>query len=161
MNEARTPKLLGALLAAALVFTGYPARSVADPAADAAALQDQMRQMQQRLDDLNRQLQALKQQQQQQKQARKQQQQHQHQPQQQPPPAPAVAQAKPAAPAEPKFEKFLKGFYGTLDVSLDDTTKGMEGMSAYHIANGGVGPGLDLTNPKGPPVGKVGWEPSL
>ncbi|HET9331186.1 MAG TPA: hypothetical protein VFO23_11710 [Steroidobacteraceae bacterium] len=149
MNEARTPKLLGALLAAVLVLVGYPARSVADPAADAAALQDQMRQMQQRLDDLSRQLQTLKQQQQQQ------------QAQQQAPPAPAVAQAKPAAPAEPKFEKFLKGFYGTLDVSLDDTTKGMDGMIAYHIANGGLGPGLDLTNPKGPPVGKVGWEPSL
>ena len=29
------------------------------------------------------------------------------------------------------FEKFVKGFYGTLDVSLDDATKGMDGFVAY------------------------------
>jgi len=32
-------------------------------------------------------------------------------------------------PAEPKFEQFLKGFYGTLDVSFDDTTKGINGLT--------------------------------
>jgi predicted porin len=73
-------------------------------------------------------------------------------------PAPAVAAA---APPEPKFEKFLKGFYGTLDVSFDDTTKGMKDMIAYHIQNGGTGPGLDYTNPKGPPVGLVNYMPAL
>jgi len=147
MIDSRASKLVGAVLAAALLLAGYPGRSLADPAADAAAMQEQMRQMQQRLDELNRQLQALKQQQQQQTTAA--------------PAAPAVAQAKPAAPAEPKFDKFLKGFYGTLDVSLDVTTKGMDDMVAYHIENGGLGPGLDYNNPKGTPVGKVGWEPSL
>ena len=70
----------------------------------------------------------------------------------------------PALPSEPKFEKFLKGFYGTLDVSFDDTTKGMDGKVAYHIQNGGLGPGLDYTNPKNGgagPVGRVGYMPAL
>jgi predicted porin len=146
MIDAKAPKLLGALLTAVFLLAGFPARSLADPASD--ALQEQMRQLQQRLDDLNRQLQALKQQQQ-------------AQPQQPAPQAPAVAQAKPAAPPEPKFDKFIKGFYGTLDASFDVTTKGMDDMIAYHIENGGLGPGLDLTNPKGGPVGRVGWEPAL
>jgi hypothetical protein len=146
MIDFRASKLAGAVLAAALLLTGYPGRSLADPAADAAAMQEQMRLMQQRLDELNRQLQALKQQQQQQTTAA--------------PAAPAVAQAKPAAPAEPKFEKFLKGFYGTLDVSLDATTKGMEDMVAYHIRTVAWGLGLISTTPKDS-GGKVGWEPSL
>ena len=89
MIDSRASKLVGAVLAAALLLAGYPGRSLADPAADAAAMQEQMRQMQQRLDELNRQLQALKQQQQQTTAAPA------------APAAPAVAQAKPAAPAEP------------------------------------------------------------
>jgi predicted porin len=108
-----------------------------------------MRQMQQKLDDLSKQLQALKQQQQAQQQAAA-----------PGPQAPTQAKAAPA-PAEPRFDKFIKGFYGTLDVSLDEATKGMDGMIAYHIQNGGTGPGLDFTNPKGPPTGQVGWEPQL
>jgi len=149
MIDARAPRFLGAALTAVLILSGYPALALADPAADAAALQEQMRQMQQRLDELTKQLQALQKQQQQQA-------------QQAAASGPAApAQAKAAAPAEPKFDKFIKGFYGTLDVSLDEATKGMDGMIAYHIENGGLGPGLDFTNPKGPPAGKVGWEPQL
>ena len=54
------------------------------------------------------------------------------------PPAPAVAQGMPVptpkpaakeASREPLFEKFLKGFYGTLDVSFDDVTKGIDRKS--------------------------------
>ncbi len=92
---------------------------------------------------------------------------------QQAPPPPAAAAAVPApakkeAPAEPLFEKFAKGFYGTLDVSLDDTTKGMNGFVAY---------GYDLVDPTNPnsgyvrhtspkaggagPVGRVGYMPAL
>ena len=82
------------------------------------------------------------------------------------PAAPATAPAAGPAvakelPAEPKFDKFMKGFYGTLDVSFDDTTKGMKDMIAYHIQNGGTGPGLDYTNPKGPPTGLVNYMPAL
>src|SRR5579862_3668917 len=149
MNRLCAPrKILGALLAGALLFTGCCEPGFAQQATDPAALQEQLRNLQRQLDQLNQQMQALKQQQAQ--------------------PAPAAAAAAPPPPVakalpppEPKFEKFLKGFYGTVDVSLDYTTKGMEGMTAYHIENGGLGPGLDYNNPKGGPVGAVGWQPAL
>ena len=84
-----------------------------------------------------------------------------------PPPAgtgPAVAKE---APKEPKFEKFLSGFYGTLDVSVDYTTKGMDGFVAYHYNP------VDPTDPNSPnvrgsaknggagPVGNVGYQLAL
>jgi predicted porin len=65
------------------------------------------------------------------------------------------------------FEKFASGFYGTLDVSLDDTTKGINGLVAYHYAPVGASPygpyQIDPTNPspKGGPVGRVGYMPAL
>src|SRR5215468_2890504 len=120
MNRLCAPrKALGAILAGALVFTGCCGPSFAQQATDPAAMQEQLRNLQQQLDNLNRQMEALKQQQQKQAAAAAAQ------------PPPPVAKAAPAAPpAEPKFEKFLKGFYGTVDVSLDYTTKGMEGMTA-------------------------------
>lgn len=71
------------------------------------------------------------------------------------------------AGAEPKFAAFLKGFYGTLDVSFDDTTKGINGMTAINYVNVGPGPtGLILapgTVPKGAylPVGRVGYMPAI
>ena len=151
MIDSKPPRLVGAILSALLLLTGYSERALAQTA-DATTLQQQMQQMQQKVDDLNRQLQALKQQ------------------QATAAPAPAGTQvatevqtksAPPAASSEPKFDAFIKGFYGLLDVSLDETTKGMDGMIAYHIQNGGLGPGLDYTNPKGGPVGRVGWEPAL
>jgi predicted porin len=136
----------------------------ADDAQDNAQLKEQMRIMMQQMQELQKQVQDLKRQQ---------------QGVQTPPPAPpsgappaigpTAAQGEgPAAPAavpsEPKFEKFLKGFYGTLDVSLDDTTKGIRGLNAYHWSY------VDPTNPnsgyvqggqKGGPVGSVGWIGSL
>jgi predicted porin len=83
-------------------------------------------------------------------------------------PAPAPAQAASTGPAaakvdtEPKLTKLMSGFFGTLDVSLDDTTKGMNGKVAYHILPNGSG--LDYTNPKNGgagPVGRVGYMPAL
>jgi predicted porin len=59
-----------------------------------------------------------------------------------PPPPPVVKEA----PAEPKFEQFLRGFYGTLDVSFDDTTKGINGLTAYSYS---------LVNPNNPNSGYV------
>jgi hypothetical protein len=56
------------------------------------------------------------------------------------------AGAAPQAPAEPKFEQFLKGFYGTLDVSFGDTTKGINGLTAYSYS---------LVNPNNPNSGYV------
>jgi len=58
--------------------------------------------------------------------------------------APAMAAAPAAPPAEPRLEALLKGFYGNLDVSIDDTTKGIKGTV------NGVGP-----------VGRVGWLPGI
>ena len=56
----------------------------------------------------------------------------------------------------------LSGFFGTLDVSFDDTTKGMNGFVAYHLLPDGSG--LDYTNPKNGgagPVGRVNYLPAL
>ena len=78
-------------------------------------------------------------------------------------PPPAVVKAAP--PAESKLDKLLKGFYGTLDVSFDVTTKGMGGLVAFPYA---------LTNLDDPnsgfqksggakvgPVGIIGYLPAL
>ncbi len=56
----------------------------------------------------------------------------------------------------------LNGFYGSFDVSVDDTTKGMNGFVAYHI--NGAGTGLDYSNPKNGgagPFGNVGYQPAI
>ena len=65
--------------------------------------------------------------------------------------------AAPAAASEPKLDALLKGFYGTLDVSVDDTTKGMSDFIAYH------GDGSIKTNVFGGihPIGNTGWMPAL
>jgi predicted porin len=92
-----------------------------------------------------------------------------------PPPAPAVAQGAPVptpkataakeASKEPLFENFLKGFYGTLDVSFDDVTKGINGLTAYSYSLS------DPNNPNSVPiqglpkgvqqVGRLGYLPAL
>jgi predicted porin len=131
---------------------GYPARGFADEAADNRLLKEQMRMMMQRIEDLTRQVDTLSR-----KQAA------QVPPSAVTPPSTAPVVAK-TIPAEPKLEKFLKGFYGTLDVSVEDTTKGIGGMQAYSWSlanpanpNGGfVKGGL-----KSGPVGRVGWMPEL
>ncbi len=152
MFNRSTAKPLLITLAGLLVAGMYSGGAYADQAQDNAALKEQMRIMMQRIDDLTNQVATLK--------------------KAQAAPAPAPAAAAPAsAPvavakesSEPKFDQFMKGFYGTLDVSFDDTSKGMDGKVAYHIQNGGTGPGLDYTNPKAGgagPVGRVGYMPAL
>jgi predicted porin len=74
-------------------------------------------------------------------------------------PAPAP-KAGAAASAEPLFDKFLKGFFGTLDVSADYTTKGINNGVAYPwgYATGAPGSPYVITGPaKAGPYGKVGW----
>ena len=136
----------------------------ADEAQDNAQLREQMRIMMQQMKDLQKEVQELKQQQLPQAQL--------------PAPAPLPPSAPPAPSvegqgpsvakaakesSEPKFEKFLKGFYGTLDVSLDDSTKGIRGLTAYHYqlvnpANpGGPSEIVPGSSPKGGPVGSVGY----
>ena len=65
------------------------------------------------------------------------------------------------------FQKFIKGFYGTLDVSIDDATKGMNGFVAYPYSyadpnnpNSGYVRGAAKGGGAGP-VGRVGWQPDL
>jgi hypothetical protein len=138
-----------AACAASVAFNGV----VFADDAQTQALKDQMRSMQQQMQQLQNQIDALSK-----KQAA-------------PPAAGAPAEgpsvAKKEAPAEPLFDKFVKGFYGTLDVSIDDSTKGMNGFVAYPYSL------VDPTNPnsgyvrgsaKGGgagPVGRVGWEADL
>src|SRR5216684_5324056 len=138
-----------AACAASVAFNGV----VFADDAQTQALKEQMRIMQQQMQEMQKQLEALSKQ------------------QAAPPPAAAAAVPAPAkkeAPAEPLFEKFAKGFYGTLDVSLDDTTKGMNGLVAYHYAlkdpaNPNSGYQIDPNNtaPKGGPVGRLGYMPAF
>src|SRR5215472_11720458 len=70
--------------------------------------------------------------------------------------------SKTVSAADKAYGAFVKGFFGTLDVSIDETTKGMNGMQAYHLLNctgptGGAPCTFDTTNPKSPPFGRVGW----
>ena len=136
--------------------------ALADDAQENKELKEQMRQMMQRMDALQKQVEALSK-------------------QQAATPPPAVVAAPPqvtapsqVAPAqvpgppvvakveekEPLFKKFLSGFYGTLDVSLDDTTKGIRGLTAYSYSYAGGAPGTGFINngPKGTQItGSVGW----
>lgn len=148
-----------ALLASLVLLVGYPARSSADEAADNAALKDQMRIMMQRIDDLTKQVENMKQQQQQQ-QAAVLAPAAVPQPVQGPGAAPEVPKVAKAASAETKFDQFMKGFYGTFDVSIDDTTKGIDQKSAYSwgLANPlDPNSGFVRGGNKGPAVGRVGY----
>jgi predicted porin len=144
---ARPMMVALAACAASVAFNGI----VFADDAQTQALKDQMRIMQQQMQDLQKKIDALSKQ------------------QQAAPPAaagppsgaaPSVGKGKEAAPAEPMFEKFLKGFYGTLDVSVDYTTKGMSNLVAYPYgyASGAPGSPYVITGgAKAGPYGKVGW----
>jgi predicted porin len=149
MLKSRLAKPMLVALAACAASVAFNGVVFADDA-QTQALKDQMRIMQQQMQDLQKKIEALS--------------------KQQAAPAAPAAGAGPAVakePPEPKFEKILKGFYGTLDVSIDDSTKGMNGFVAYPYSL------VDPTNPasgyvKGPakgggagPVGRVGWEADL
>src|ERR1700679_2193138 len=116
--------------------------ALADDAQENKALKEQMQQMMQRMDALQKQVEALSR-------------------QQAATPPPAVVAAPPVPPPpvalppaqvtgpatvakaeekEPLFKKFLSGFYGTLDVSLDDTTKGIRGLPPYSYSYAGGPP---------------------
>jgi len=143
--------------------------ALADDAQENKALKEQMRQMMQRMDALQKQVEALSK-------------------QQAAPPPPAVVAAPPvvappvtvpppvvaAAPVvkfeekEPLLHKILSGFYGTLDVSFDDTTKGMNGFVAYPYSlvdstnpNSGYVRGASPKGNGAGPVGRVGYMPAF
>lgn len=150
------PMLIALAACAANIFVQGSA--LADDAQENKALKEQMRQMMQRMDALQKQVEALSRQQ--------------NAPPPPvvtppppavvpaPPPPPVVAKTQKETPAEPMFDKFIKGFYGTLDASFDGSTKGMDGMVAYHYGDAvnGVFP---QTGVKGTPFGPVGWQPAV
>src|SRR3984893_9396288 len=146
MVKFRLAKPMLVALAACTASVAFNGIVFADDA-QTQALKDQMRIMQQQMQDLQKQIESLSK-----KQAAP--------PAAAGPPAgagPSVAKEKPAAPAEPKFEQFLKVFYGTLDVSFDDATKGIRGLTAYAYPGSGSPPYVS-SGPKGTQiVGSVGW----
>jgi predicted porin len=120
------------------------------------ALKEQMRIMQQQMQQLQKQIDAL---------SSKQEAAHAVAPAG--PPAAAASGAATGKAAEPtvsslekKFDNFLKGFYGSLDVSVDYTTKGIYNPVAYPYgyANGMPGSPYVITGgQKATPYGRVGW----
>jgi hypothetical protein len=187
MTMGRAPRLISGVFACLLVLAAFPGRGMASEESE-KALKEQMRLMQQQMDELRKEVQALRHEQQAAAASS-----GAAQPPATAPAAPGgTATAGAAAPSggtaspggtaapggmpppapknakeisrEPLFEKFLKGFYGTLDVSFDDTTKGINGLTAYSY-------GLaDPANPnsgyvqggvKGGPVGRLGYLPAL
>lgn len=150
LRLARPVLLALAACAANFVLQGS---ALANDAQENKALKEQMREMMQRMDALQRQVEALSR-------------------QQAAPPVvvappppvyvpPVVAKTHKEIPAEPKFDKFIKGFYGTLDASVDGSTKGMNGMTAYHYADTPVNGVYPTTGVKGTPFGPVGWQPAI
>src|ERR1700675_3464303 len=159
LNLRLARPMLIALAACAANFL-VQGSALADDAQENKALKEQMRQMMQRMDALQKQVDAL-------------------QRQQAAPPvvtaAPAAPPAPPAAPPaaagptvakappEPAFEKFAKGFYGTLDSSVDYATKGMSDLGAFHYE--GYPPAVPgvftQLGAKVGPVGRVGWQADL
>jgi predicted porin len=70
--------------------------------------------------------------------------------------------SKTVASAAKKLDSFTKGFFGTLDASIDYTTKGMNGMQAYGFAlapgvSSPTGPFVNTGLKPGGPFGRVGW----
>jgi predicted porin len=150
MLKSRWAKPMLVALAACSATIAFNGIVFADDA-QTQALKDQMRIMQEQLQEMQKKLDALS---------------KRPAPEVAPPQGPTVAKEKPEI-KEPLFEKFASGFYGTLDVSLDDTTKGINGLVAYHYAPVGASPygpyQIDPNNPspKGGPVGRVGYMPAL
>jgi predicted porin len=141
-------KALGTVLVAGTLLATLP---VASRASD----QDEIKALQQQMQEMAKKLEALQKKEEQQEAAQKQL--AAQPPQGTPGPAPKAAKA---APEESRFDKFMKGFFGTLDVSVDYTTKGMDGFQAYpyNYATGAPGSPFVITGPaKAPPYGRVGW----
>jgi predicted porin len=169
MCGTRVLRSLVALLAAVVVFFSHQggAAAQAGSAQTDQSMQDRIRQMQQQIDELNRQLQQMKA-----DQAKTQQQVQATQQQATQTAQQFTATQKKVDAADKSMQTFMKGFFGTLDVSIDDTTKGMNGFVAYPYTCSTPQGGLPCfippgTAPKmGPygtitPYGRVGWMPAM
>jgi predicted porin len=147
MSIFTAPRMLVAVLASGLLIFSCPDRSVAQ--STDASVQNQMRILQERIEALSKELDSI--QKEQAKAAAE---------AQKPAPAPTEKAVAKEVAAETKFDKFMKGFYGTLNVSLDDTTKGIDQSSAFHwnYANPLVpSSGLVAGGNKGVAVGRIGY----
>jgi predicted porin len=150
MCGTRVLRSLAALFLAAVVAFGYSGPTVAQSTNQ--DIQERMRQLQQQLDELSKQLKSMKE-----EQAKTAQQ------------VSATAKessatAKTVTAADKTLSAFMKGFFGTLDVSIDGTTKGMDNFTAYHFGSApNGGPPYPNNGPKAPPgpYGKVGWLPMM
>jgi predicted porin len=129
MFSTRLQRPLVAALAALLVVLSYSTETAAQSADQDA----RMRTLQQQIDELNKQMKQIKEE--------------------------TSKTAKTVTEGEKKFDNFLKGFFGTMDASIDYTTKGMNGMQAYEYACTGPlgGPPCTAGATKAPPFGRVGW----
>lgn len=99
-----------------------------------------MRILQQRIDDLSKQLKQIQDEQ--------------------------AKTAKTVAANDKAWNTFIKGFFGTLDVSIDATTKGMSDFVAYPYTSLGVNGGPPYQqgaakNGGAHPYGNVGWMPMM
>jgi predicted porin len=136
MCGTKVLRSLAVSLAAGMLYLSYSGPTLAQ---GAPADQDaKMRVLQQRIDDMSKQLKQLQDEQ--------------------------TKTSKTVSTVDKAWSTFIKGFFGTLDVSIDYTTKGMSDMVAYHLActgpNGTPPCILDHTNPKNggaPPFGRVSW----
>lgn len=147
MLKSRLAKPITVALAACVATVATCGVVFADDA-QTQALKEQMRIMQQQMQQLQQQIDSLSN-----KQAA---------------PAPVGPPATAAtgkegevkmSPLEKKFDSFLKGFYGSLDVSVDYTTKGIYNPVAYPWGySNGPGSPYVITGPqKAGPYGRVGW----
>jgi len=164
MFGTKVLRSLAAMLAAVLVVFSYSGPTVAQTTD--AATQAKMRDLQQRLEQLSKELESLKAEQAKTAadQAKMAADQQKLAADQQKVTAESAKTAKTASTAGSAFDSFMKGFFGTLDVSIDYTTKGMDGFVAYPYS---LAPGV--TSPTGPfvqgpakgggagPYGRVGW----
>ena len=142
---------LVSLFVALSVVLCYPAATLAQSqsaqAAQTEEMQKKMQTLQQQMDELNQQLKALQQQQQQQNQDVQK----------------ATVAANKAQETVTRqqslWDSVMKGFFGTLDASVDYTTKGMGGLVAnsWGYESGAPGSPFVVTGVKGGPYGNVGW----
>ena len=155
MCGTRVLRSLLALVAAVLVMFSYPPASVAQSTDQ--SMQERMRDLQQQIDQLNQQLKQM-----QQDQAKTQEQVRTTAQQASATAKESSATAKQVSAADKTLNTFMKGFFGTLDVSIDATTKGIDGLVAYpySLAPGVTspsGPFVVTGGPKAPPNGRLSW----
>lgn len=155
----RVLRSLAAFLAAMVVVCSYPGPTVAQSTDQDT--QERIRALQQQLDQLSQQLKALQEQQ-----AKTQQDVNSTAKQASAAAQQASATSKQASANGKWFDSLLKGFFGTLDVSIDGTTKGINGMVAYPYAlapgvTSPYGPFVLSGGAKAPPNGRLGWLPMM